>query len=102
MTVVTVDFGKDARESARQFARLLSLADEMDADILANPSKYLDMASARLAEAERFKYDLYNAIHTPWMAKSFSEPAPTKLPDIIQIDRRDYEALQSVKALIKL
>lgn len=102
MTVIPVDFGMDARKSARAFARLMKLSAELDADILSHPGKYLDMASKRLAEAERFASDLYNALHTPWMASASMSAEPPKMipPDTIQVDRRDYEALQALKKLI--
>lgn len=102
MAVVPVDFGKEARESARAFARLMKIVDTNEAAILANPGRYLDMASKRLAEAERFASDLYDALHGPWAASIQRMDGPPEMLqlDTVTIDRRDYAALLALKALI--
>lgn len=102
--IIPVDFGKEARESARSFARLMKLVNERDEDILAHPAKYLDMAGKRLAECQEFRMKLYDALQTPWAASltSPNDAPPEQLkPDTVIIDRRDYEALQALKGLIR-
>lgn len=102
--VIEHNFGKEDREHAQRLARLLGLFAGNDADILANPGKYLAMASRRLAEHERFINQLYDALHLPWApsGEPFSEVlAPSLPPPAMQIDRRDYEALQALKPLIE-
>jgi hypothetical protein len=101
--VVRRDFGKEDREAARAFVRLLKIALDAEDEILANPGKYLAMASEKLAEAEQFKARLYDALHMPWVPKINYRPdaAPT-LNDVstVTVDLRDYEALQALRQII--
>lgn len=102
--VIKPDFGKEAREFARGLARLLKLVDEREQDILDNPSKYIDLASRRLAEQEVFIHKLWEALRLPWLVSMpspwINQPPRMIEPDLVRIDRRDYEAFQAVKALI--
>ena len=100
--VIRRDFGKEDREAARAFARLMNIAEEIESDILNNPGKYLAMASARLAEAEQFKARLYHALHLPWAASALISAKPPTLnhPSKVTIDRRDYDALWAVRQII--
>lgn len=101
--VICRDFGKEDREAARAFARLMKIAEDAENDILNDPGKYLAMASARLAEAEQFKARLYDALHLPWAASATPfDPSkmPMLQPDTVTVDRRDYEALQAVRQII--
>jgi len=101
--IINHDFGKEDREHARRLAGLLQLLKERDEDLLANPGKYFAIASDRIAEQERLLRALSDAIKIPWSVSSQSitnEPPNFMPPDIVRIDRRDYEALRAVKTLI--
>lgn len=100
--IIKHDFGKEDREHARRLANLLQLVKERDEDLLSNPAKYFAMASERLAEQFRLLQDISDALKVPWMVSSEPFKMPEKLEiDIMSIDRRDYEALQAIKALIR-
>lgn len=102
--IVKHDFGKDDREHARRLKRLLNLLKEQDEDLLADPGKYFAMASERLAEQARFIHAVSDAVQLPWMVKStyvdFEPPHQMEIDTMI-VDRRDYEALQAIKKLIR-
>lgn len=102
--IISHDFGKDDREHARRLAKLLQLLKERDEDLLGNPGKYFALASEKLAEQERMLRALSDAIKIPWSVSPqplTNEPPDFMLPDIVRVDRRDYEALQAVKTLIR-
>lgn len=48
MSVTPIDFGKDRREAARTFSRLMGLVEAHEAAVLADPVKYLDMAGKEI------------------------------------------------------
>lgn len=102
--IIKRDFGKAEREAARQFARLLKLAEDRDQDILENPIKYFNMASEKLSEQEMFIHRLWEALRLPWVSSANYQPGdgpmqPERL-DTVRIDQRDYEAFQAVRRLI--
>jgi hypothetical protein len=101
--IIDHDFGKEDREHARRLAKLLRLVDETEKDLLANPGKYFDMASKKIAEQELLLRALSDAIRTAWMVKlePSHEPPAYLPPDILRIDRRDYEAYQTIKELLR-
>lgn len=100
--VIKHNFGKEHREHVRMFARLMGLAEKMDAAILADPVEHLRKAGERIAEQEDFIQKLREAIIEPWalqLQPNDGSVQPMKL-DMVHVDRRDYEALQAVKALL--
>lgn len=100
--IIKHDFGKEDREHARRLADLLNLLKERDEDLLANPGKYFAMASERMAEQHRLLQAISDTFRTAWMVKPGPFAMPERLEmDIVNIDRRDYEALQAVKTLIR-
>jgi hypothetical protein len=103
--IVEHDFGKDDREHARRFARLLNLAERAETDILADPVKHIQLAAHLLAEKEDLINRLRDALRIPWMvdmAKPMAdEPPDLHRPETVVIDRRDYEALQTIKGLLR-
>ena len=60
--VVPVDFGKEDREAAARFARLFDMVQARNADILANPKKYLDQASEEICRLRRFIEEARDAL----------------------------------------
>jgi hypothetical protein len=103
--IVEHDFGKDDREHARRFARLLNLAGRAEKDILSDPVKHIQMAAQLLAEKEDLINRLRDALRIPWMVDMArpvtDEPPGLHRPETIVIDRRDYEALQAIKGLLR-
>lgn len=102
--VIKHDFGKDDREHARRFARLLKLSEDHEAAILADPVKYIEIAGEAIAEQEQFVRLLKEALRTPWLTTLQKSPADEPLTmnriETINIDRREYDALQSIKLLL--
>ncbi|BBB99419.1 hypothetical protein [Bradyrhizobium phage ppBeUSDA76-2] len=102
--IIDHDFGKDDREHARRLAKLLRIVKETEQDLLANPGKYFDMASKKIAEQELLLRALSDAIRKSWMVK-LDDPSlgpPTyQQPDMLRIDRRDYEAYQAIKEMLR-
>lgn len=101
--IIKHNFGKEDREHARRFASLLKIVLDQEEDILANPGKYLALASERLAEQEFFFLALLDAIRIPWsvnLSEVLGPPAMLQ-PDVVRIDRRDYDVLQALKKLIR-
>lgn len=102
--VVEVHFNKEAREAARNLARLLGILAEFEGDLLANPKKYLDMAAARVVAAQKAVNDLYTIIHE-WSLPSLKNFDPSEPPELvpiqgIMIDQRRYDAMMKAEQLI--
>jgi hypothetical protein len=97
--IVEQDFGKKDRDAARSFARLLHLVNETEADILANPGKYLDMAAAELVKARRLTLDLYKAIQKPICMRPDWTP-PDRM-EVLYIDKEEYERWQRVQDIVR-
>lgn len=102
--IIDHDFGKDDREHARRLAKLLRLVEETEKDLLANPGKYFDLASKKIAEQELLLRALSDAIRSSWMVRLDApgrEPPSYQPPDVLRIDRRDYEAYQTIKKMLR-
>lgn len=99
--IISHDFGKSDREHARRLADLLNLLKDREEELLANPGKYFALASERLSEQQKLLHALSDAVKLPMTACFCSDPPAVALPDVVRVDRRDYEALQAVRALIR-
>lgn len=92
MSVIEADFGRSARESARKFARLSRLIEEREADILRDPVKYLDLASAEILRLRRAMEYSLSALDPPpvtWDAEAAVQPLRT-----VVVVRDDWERMR--------
>ena len=102
--VVCVDFGREDRESARKLARLLSLVADRDADILANPKKYLDAAHDEIGRLRGILLRLNEAFDPPTMRVSFAsqDHVPQYEPfRTVTITQDDYDRFKAVEAIMR-
>lgn len=100
--VIPHNFGKEDREHARRLHELLKLVAERDEDLLANPGKYFEMASKRIAQLQGLFHQMDDALLEARAVQADYRPdQPPRMPDTITIDRRDFDALQKIKAIIQ-
>ena len=97
--IIERDFGKKDREHARRLAQLLGKLDAFEADVWANPGKYLKMAADRVLETEILKRELYSAIQ-PTITMS-PDPSDFEAMEIVNVDRAEYRRLKRAEAIIR-
>lgn len=105
MSVVAVDFGKAQREAARRLARLLKLLEDRDAEMIADPVKFFEMASDKIVELEYFIRSLEEVYAEatsldPVAAVSTEPPTMNDIRTIV-IDRREYDALKLIEHMLR-
>jgi hypothetical protein len=93
MSIIQHDFGKEKREIARRFRRLLNLDDFHDPNVLANPVPYLERASKRIYQLEKTLFEAAQA------ARAVSGQPGT--PEMIQVEKAEYERLLHCRAIIE-
>lgn len=101
--VIKVEFGKEAREHARRFARLIGLLDRHAEDVLRDPISHMGRASKVIA-------DLRIQIHEARVAWERRNPITNYTPtedimavsiDTIVVPKRDWDALQEMRRIIE-
>ncbi len=92
-SIIQHDFGKERRETARQFRRLLNLDALHEANVLANPVPYLERASERIFQLEKALFE----------AAAAARPATEgpAAPEMIQVEKAEYERLLHCRAIVE-
>jgi len=93
MGVIEHEFGKERREIARRFRRLLNLDDFHDSNVLANPLPYLERASERIFQLEMTLFEAAKAAHPSLNAETAG--------DTVQITKTEYEALLRCREIVE-
>jgi hypothetical protein len=93
MKVIERDFGKKARQTARNFRERLSLDALHEANIKSNPVPYLERASERIFQLEKA---LFEAVHVFDSGEDALSPRET-----LQVDRGEYERLLRCRAIVE-
>lgn len=103
MSVVQIDFGKDARDATRTFRKLLGLLQEMDRDILANPIKYFQQASGEITRLRRILDEAKEAERGRVMVSQYLGDSLTSYEPIetVTITKADYERLKTVARIVR-
>lgn len=100
--LLAVDFGKQARESARTFARLMGLAEELPTDILANPEKHLVAASAEIRRLRKIIEDARDSLRRPISLRAWTEgPVQFHPLSTVMVDRDEFARLRQMEARIR-
>jgi hypothetical protein len=102
--IIRREFGKEERDFARKLARLLDLAEQQEAEILANPMKYWRLAADKIFRLQRQVLAAQEALR-PRLLSYKMEPAQLA-PHILETvvvpkDRweRQCEALRILEAI---
>ena len=99
--VVNVEFGREAREAQRAYARLSGLVGEQEQAFLRDPAKFFQHAASELSRRDQFIRDLEDAM-LPSVAVSLEATATSFDPiETVVVTRRDYELLQTLKERIR-
>lgn len=101
--VIEVRFGKEEREYARKFARLLGLVEQHDADVLADPIKHIKLASEEIARTRRQIQDARDAYRSSCAVSCVQDDEPISslnILDTLHVPRRDWEALQQMRKIV--
>lgn len=97
-TVIEVEFGKKQRETIRAFARLLGLVEDYEADVQANPAKYIAMAREEIAWMRRRIEDAREVARRPVRAIAADEPIGPLKTVVVPAD--EWEALQKMRDIV--
>lgn len=100
---IKVDFGAKDRLATRAFARLMNIAEERERDILADPAKHLNDASAKILKLRANLLDMRYKIQTAVMTLSYGPPAePVYQPvDVITVELARWQAFLEVEKMIE-
>jgi hypothetical protein len=101
MSVVRVEFGKDAREAQRAYGRLAGLVEEQERDFLKDPAKFFRHAASELGRRDQFIRSLEDAIRPKVEMSPMAPPITYEPLEMVRVTKRDYELLQTIKALIE-
>ncbi len=96
-TVIQHDFGKEERESARRFARLVGLVEERNQDILANPIKYLDQAHDEIVRLRLFIEELIDLTYSETTMTVSNRLSRCAAPETMLVKKCDYEAFVAIR-----
>ena len=99
--IVSVDFGKDQRESARAFARLLGICEERSADILARPEFYLEQAAAEIHRLRDALRQAGDALRLPAMYYEQDADALCQPIQTIRVVKDDYDRLRRCAEIVE-
>ena len=102
--IVPVDFGLQANEMKRRFARLLNLAERQREDMELNPFPYLEAAGERMAEMQREMQNAYDGLRHCRPVFRISEhdqlrQQVMRAPDV-RITHEDYERLKRLEQIV--
>lgn len=93
---------KDARALA-QFRRLTGLIDNRNEEILADPLRFIRLASEEIRRLNKELDKLKQLAFSPPKIKEHNEGEPISMPETVVVTREDYERLNSIKdALFEL
>jgi hypothetical protein len=95
------EFGKEARESARRLARLLGLIEQNESAMLADPRRFMDMASERIYRLQCQIERAQDALRSPLLFAAEGEPVSYSEPAVMRVYRDEYERLRAAAAIIR-
>jgi hypothetical protein len=101
MSVVRVEFGKDAREAQRAYGRLAGLVEEQERDFLKDPAKFFRQAASELGRRDQFIRSLEDAMRCTVTTSVAAEPIKFEPIETVTVTKRDYELLQTLTAIIE-
>lgn len=98
--VIEHDFGKERIEAARRMARLIGLIEQREADILADPVKFFDLASDKICQLREGINNARDALRQPfcWEISEAEELRPGA--KTIVVDEADYKRLRACADLV--
>jgi hypothetical protein len=99
--VVKVEFGKDAREAQRAYARLSGLVEEQEQDFLRDPAKFFRHAASELHRRDQYIRSLEDAIRPNVEISTRADPITYEPMETVRVMKRDYDLLVKLKELIR-
>lgn len=101
--VVAVDFGKEDREHARRFARLMGLLEAHEEDVLRNPGKHLKLAHDEISRLRRSIDGIRRAYRrsTGPVITNHETPIHEMRVETIIVSQREWAALQEMRRSIE-
>ncbi|PHR91084.1 MAG: hypothetical protein COA69_13610 [Robiginitomaculum sp.] len=97
--IINKDFGKTDRESARKLRELLGIIEAFEADMIANPVKYFNLARQEIESLQR-KLLALKVAAWPRFDEQFIEPDAACEPEpikTVRIQQEDYNCLQALR-----
>lgn len=101
--VVPVDFGKEDREHARRFSRLMGLVEQREADILREPGKYLKQSYEEVSRTRMAVEQIKSTWRRAMMPKyvDYSGPITPEGRETIIVRKHEWDALQAMRREIE-
>lgn len=96
--VIKHEFGKEEREHLQRFCRLMGILEKHEADVLADPIKYLRDAGKTVADLKTEIFAIWEIVaHLRSVTMFDPETPPTPvLPERVMVDKAEYLALKEV------
>lgn len=98
--VIAHDFGKERTESARRMARLIGLIEQREADILADPVKFFNLASDKICQLREGIDNARNALRQPFCWEISEAEALRPCAKTIVVDEAEFNRLRACADLV--
>lgn len=96
--VIQINFGKEQREAANRLAHLLGLGEKRDADILSDPLKYFNAASAEISRLRSALKHAHEA--TTRIEMHRGADATFALPETLTVPADEFRRLQKCADIV--